>query len=73
MEEEKIECTGKGVFSLIMGVIGLVLNMWMNGWKITPSILLGGLFSDGAGNNSGIFSSNFSIWISNVLFIVLEK
>ena len=30
---------------LIMGVIGLVLNMWMNGWQITPSILLGGLFS----------------------------
>ena len=29
----------------IMGVIGLVLNMWMNGWQITPSILLGGLFS----------------------------
>lgn len=30
---------------LIMGVIGLILNMWMNGWQITPSILLGGLFS----------------------------
>lgn len=30
-------------------------------------------YKDGAGNNSGVFSSNFSIWISNVLFIVLEN
>ena len=30
---------------LIMGLLGLILNMWMNGWQITPSILLGGLFS----------------------------
>ena len=26
-------------------------------------------YKDGAGNNSGIFSSNFSIWISNVLSV----
>lgn len=29
---------------LIMGVLGLVLNIWING-DITPDIILGGLFS----------------------------
>ena len=29
---------------LIMGVLGLLLNMWVN-WDITPEILLGGLVS----------------------------
>lgn len=30
---------------LIMGVIGVLLNLWMNGWEFTPEILLGGLAS----------------------------
>lgn len=30
---------------LIVAVLGLVLNMWVNGWILTPTIMLGGLFS----------------------------
>ena len=30
---------------LIMAVLGAFLNSWMNGFAITPEILLGGLFS----------------------------
>lgn len=30
---------------LILGVLGIVLNLWINGWKFTPEILLGGLAS----------------------------
>lgn len=30
---------------LIMGVLGVVLNMWFNAWQLTPEILLGGLAS----------------------------
>lgn len=30
---------------LIVGVLGVVLNTWFNGWAFTPEILLGGLFS----------------------------
>lgn len=30
---------------LIMGVLGVILNLWINGWKFTPEILLGGLAS----------------------------
>ena len=30
---------------LIMGVIGIVLNMWLNSWAVSPEILLGGLAS----------------------------
>lgn len=30
---------------LIMGVMGVVLNIWLNGWVFTPEILLGGLAS----------------------------
>jgi hypothetical protein len=30
---------------LIMGVLGVVLNAWMNAWAFTPEILLGGLAS----------------------------
>lgn len=30
---------------LIMAVLGVVLNMWLNGFAITPDILLGGLAS----------------------------
>lgn len=30
---------------LIMGIVGVFLNVWMNQWTITPEILLGGLAS----------------------------
>lgn len=30
---------------LIMGVLGAVLNIWLNGFSITPEILLGGTVS----------------------------
>ena len=30
---------------LIMGLLGVVLNLWMNGWGMTPDVLLGGLAS----------------------------
>lgn len=30
---------------LIMAIVGVFLNVWINGWKITPEILLGGLAS----------------------------
>lgn len=30
---------------LIMGVLGVVLNVWLNLFAFTPEILLGGLFS----------------------------
>lgn len=30
---------------LIMAVLGVVLNIWIAGWQLTPEILLGGLAS----------------------------
>jgi len=30
---------------LIMAVVGTILNVWINGWTMTPEILLGGLAS----------------------------
>ena len=30
---------------LIMAVLGVALNIWLNGWTFTPEILLGGLAS----------------------------
>lgn len=30
---------------LIVGILGVVLNAWYNGWAFTPEILLGGLAS----------------------------
>ena len=29
----------------IMGVLGVVLNLWLSGWVLTPQVLLGGLAS----------------------------
>ena len=29
MEKEKVECTGKGVFSLVMGIIYLIIDMML--------------------------------------------
>lgn len=28
-----------------MAVIGIILNVWMNGWTFTPEIFLGGMAS----------------------------
>jgi hypothetical protein len=30
---------------LILAVVGVILNLWMNGWHFTPEILLGGMAS----------------------------
>lgn len=30
---------------LIMGIVGTLLNLWINGWSFTPEVLLGGLAS----------------------------
>ncbi len=30
---------------LIMAVLGVILNIWINGWSFTPETLLGGLAS----------------------------
>lgn len=30
---------------LIVGVLGVVINTWINAWSFTPEILLGGLVS----------------------------
>ena len=30
---------------LIVAVIGVVINVWLNAWTITPDILLAGMFS----------------------------
>jgi protein-S-isoprenylcysteine O-methyltransferase Ste14 len=30
---------------LIMAIVGIILNVWISGWKLTPEILLGGLAS----------------------------
>ena len=30
---------------LIMGILGVILNVWLNAWSFTPEILLGGLAS----------------------------
>ena len=38
---------------LIMGVLGVILNIWLNNWMFTPEILLGGLSSGLA--STGVF------------------
>ncbi len=30
---------------LVMAVLGVLINTWLNGWMITPEVLLGGLAS----------------------------
>lgn len=30
---------------LILGVLGVLLNLWINSWEFTPEVLLGGLAS----------------------------
>lgn len=44
---------------LIMAVLGVVLNMWMNGFAFTPEILLGGLASGLASTGAHQLFSQF--------------
>lgn len=30
---------------LILGILGILLNLWINSWEFTPEVLLGGLAS----------------------------
>lgn len=30
---------------LILGILGVVVNLWINAWAATPEIVVGGLFS----------------------------
>ena len=30
---------------LLMATLGVLINVWLNGWRFTPEILLGGLVS----------------------------
>lgn len=30
---------------LIMGALGLILNIWISGWSISTEVIMGGLFS----------------------------
>lgn len=30
---------------LILGIVGIILNVWINDWTITPEIILGGMVS----------------------------
>jgi hypothetical protein len=30
---------------LVMGILGVILNSWVNAWMFTPDVLLGGLAS----------------------------
>lgn len=30
---------------LILGILGVILNVWLEGWRFSPEILLGGLAS----------------------------
>ena len=40
---------------LIVGCLGIFLNIWFNNWKITPEIIFGGLLS--GLSSTGIFEA----------------
>jgi len=42
---KKIDFVPNKFIPLIVGLLGLVINMWANGWMLTPEIMLGGFFS----------------------------
>jgi uncharacterized membrane protein len=44
---------------LIMGVLGVLLNAWLNQWSFTPQILLGGLASGLASTGAFEIVKNF--------------
>lgn len=37
---------------LIMGTLGIVLNLWVNSWTVSPEIILGGMASGLASTGS---------------------
>lgn len=45
---------------LILAIIGVILNVWSNGWVFTPEILLGGLASGLASTGAFEFVKNIS-------------
>lgn len=45
---------------LILAVIGVILNVWANGWTFTPEILLGGLASGLASTGAFEFVKNIT-------------
>lgn len=45
---------------LILGIIGVILNVWANGWTFTPEILLGGLASGLASTGAFEFVKNIT-------------
>lgn len=46
---------------LIMGVLGVLLNVWLNGWAFTPTILLGGMASGLASTGAFELVNNLKI------------
>lgn len=51
---------------LIMAVVGVLLNIWLNEWKFTPEILLGGLAS-------GLASTGAFELVRNIVFKDKDK
>lgn len=45
---------------LILGLTGVILNVWSNGWVFTPEILLGGLASGLASTGAFEFVKNIT-------------
>lgn len=45
---------------LILAIIGVILNVWANGWTFTPEILLGGLASGLASTGAFEFVKNIT-------------
>lgn len=43
--KHSIKIVPNDLIPLIMGVLGVVLNVWFNAWSFTPETLLGGLAS----------------------------
>lgn len=42
---KKIDFIPNKFIPLISGVMGVLFNVWLNGWAIDPNIMLGGLVS----------------------------
>ena len=51
---------------LIMGIMGIALNLWVNGWTLTPEVLLGGLAS-------GLASTGAFELVRNLTINTMEK
>ncbi len=51
---------------IIVGVLGIFFNIWYEGWKVTPMIIIGGLFS-------GIASTGLYEAFSKMLSLLSDK